>query len=39
MGILLWVLWVLAPILFAFVMNLVRNNALAKKIASASRVC
>lgn len=38
-GILLWALWVLAPILFAFVMNLVRNNALAKKIASASHAC
>ena len=36
-GILLWLLWVIVPIVVAFVSNLVKNNALAKKIADASR--
>lgn len=36
-GILLWVLWIAAPILFALVSNLVQNSGLAKKIDAASR--
>ncbi|HJA28581.1 MAG TPA: glycoside hydrolase family 3 C-terminal domain-containing protein, partial [Candidatus Olsenella pullicola] len=35
-GILLWVLWIAVPILFALVMNLVRNASLAKKIEAVS---
>ncbi len=37
MGILLWVLWIAAPIVFALVMNLIQNASLAKKIEAASR--
>ena len=32
-GIGLWALWILLPILYAFVMNLVRNSGVAKKLA------
>ena len=33
LGILVWILWVLAPILFAFVSNLVKNNQFAAKLS------
>ena len=36
-GILLWVLWIAAPIVFALVMNLVKNASLAKTIDAATR--
>ena len=32
-GISLWALWILMPILYAFVMNLVKNSGVAKKLA------
>ena len=36
-GILLWVLWIAVPIVFALVMNLIQNASLAKKLEAASR--
>ena len=36
-GILLWILWIAAPILFALVSNLIQNSGLAKKIEVSSR--
>ena len=37
-GAALWALWVVAPIALAILVNLVRNRALAKKIAGTSSV-